>query len=146
MTLNKVEIPQADEQQRLLANMIGFMNSERRPLPRFWYFPRGEKAVVVMTGDDHANNGTAGRFDVYKGNSPPNCNVNDWECVRATSYIYPATPITNTQAAGVCCRWFEIAVHITTNTVTTIRRLARGELTRRSGTVCHPIPRASRRR
>ena len=33
------------------------------PLPRFWYFPRGEKAVVVMTGDDHGNGGTTGQFD-----------------------------------------------------------------------------------
>jgi hypothetical protein len=31
------------------------MNQGRRPLPRFWYFPRGLKAVVVMTGDDHRN-------------------------------------------------------------------------------------------
>ena len=100
--LDKVAIPQADEQQRLLANLILHVNSDRRPLPRFWYFPRGEKAVVVMTGDDHANNGTAGRFDIYKSNSPANCNVANWECVRATSYIYPATPITNAQAAGLC--------------------------------------------
>ena len=34
------------------------MNADRKPLPRFWYFPRGEKAVVVMTGDDHGTNGT----------------------------------------------------------------------------------------
>ena len=52
--LDKIAIPQADEQQRLLANLIGKMNIDRMPLPRFWYFPRGEKAVVVMTGDDHA--------------------------------------------------------------------------------------------
>ena len=68
--LNKVAIPQADEQQRLLANLIGFMNADRKPLPRFWYFPRGLKAVVVMTGDDHANNGTAGRFNIYNGGQP----------------------------------------------------------------------------
>ena len=113
--LNKVAIPQADEQQRLLANMIGYMNSDRRPLPKFWYFPRGEKAVVVMTGDDHANNGTAGRFDVYKSNSPANCSVNDWQCVRGTSYIYPNTPISNAQAAAYVADGFEVAVHITTN-------------------------------
>ena len=46
--LGKVAIPQADEQQRLLANLILKMNADRKPLPRFWYFPRGEKAVVVM--------------------------------------------------------------------------------------------------
>ena len=51
--MNKVAIPQADEQQRLLANMIISMNSDQNLLPRFWYFPHGYEAVVVMTGDDH---------------------------------------------------------------------------------------------
>ena len=46
-------IPIADEQQRLLANTILHINQDRKPLPRFWYFPRDEKAVVVMTGDAH---------------------------------------------------------------------------------------------
>ena len=36
------------------------MNRDRMPLPRFWYFPHSLKAVVVATGDDHANGGTAG--------------------------------------------------------------------------------------
>src|SRR5206468_1021457 len=81
----KIAIPQADEQQRLLANLIGFMNADKKPLPKFWYFPRGIKAVVVMTGDDHANNGTQGRFDIYNANSTPGCAVDNWECVRATS-------------------------------------------------------------
>ena len=49
-----VAIPQADEQQRLLANLITLMEADRMPLPRFWYLPRGEKAVVVMSGDDHS--------------------------------------------------------------------------------------------
>ena len=60
---SKISIPQADEQQRLLANLVLVMNLRKKPLPRFWYFPQGYKAVVVMTGDDHANGGTAGRFD-----------------------------------------------------------------------------------
>ena len=51
---DKVAIPQADEQQRLLANLMTQMNLDRTPLPRFWYLPRGEQAAVVMTGDDHA--------------------------------------------------------------------------------------------
>lgn len=63
--LNKVAIPQADEQQRLLVNLIEHMNIDRKPLPRFWYFPRGESAVVVMTGDDHGHGGTVGRFNSY---------------------------------------------------------------------------------
>ena len=53
LDFSKVPIPQADEQQRLLANLITQMNLDRTPLPRFWYLPRGEKAAVVLTGDDH---------------------------------------------------------------------------------------------
>ena len=53
INLNKVAIPQADEQQRLLANLMIQMNFNKKPLPRFWYFPRNLPAVVVMTGDDH---------------------------------------------------------------------------------------------
>ena len=60
--LDKVAIPQADEQQRLLANLIIQMTFDRKPLPRFWYFPRSLEAVVIMTGDDHAGQ-TAARFD-----------------------------------------------------------------------------------
>ena len=54
-------MPQADEQQRLLANLITEMNLDKAPLPRFWYLPRGEKAAVVLTGDDHARRRHAGR-------------------------------------------------------------------------------------
>ena len=110
--LSRVAIPQADEQQRLLANMILFMNQARRPLPRLWYLPRGLKAAVVMTGDDHASNGTAGRFDIYMINSPSGCNVDNWECVRATSYLFPATPITQTQVSNYVSLGFEIAPHM----------------------------------
>jgi WD40 repeat protein len=112
---NKVAIPQADEQQRLLANLIITMNFVKKPLPRFWYFPNGKKAVVLMTGDDHANNGTAGRFDQFKQQSPAGCNVNNWECIRGTSYIYPNTPISNAQAAAYNTDGFEISLHLNTN-------------------------------
>ena len=52
-----------------------------------------------MTGDDHGSGGTAGRFDARGRASPPGCSVDDWECVRSTSYIYTATPLTDAQAA-----------------------------------------------
>ncbi|MGH8609438.1 MAG: DUF4082 domain-containing protein, partial [Gammaproteobacteria bacterium] len=113
--LNKVAIPQADEQQRLLANLILHMNLDRKPLPRFWYFPRGEKAVVIMTGDDHGNGGTEGRFNQFISSSPAGCSVADWECVRGTSYIYPNTPtLTNAEAAGFNAAGFEVGLHINT--------------------------------
>jgi hypothetical protein len=115
INLDKVAIPQADEQQRLLANLILHMNRTRKPLPRFWYFPRGLKAVVVMTGDDHGNGGTVGRFDKYKASSPAGCSVQNWDCVRGTSYIYSNTPISNTTAAAYNTDGFEIGLHVNTN-------------------------------
>jgi hypothetical protein len=110
--LTKVAIPQADEQQRLLANLILQMTQDRTPLPRFWYFPRGLKAVVIMTGDDHANGGTSGRFDAYLADSPPGCNVDNWECVRGTSYVYPSTPISDPLAASYTAQGFEVSIHV----------------------------------
>jgi hypothetical protein len=105
--LNKVAIPQADEQQRLLANLIIGMNLAKLPLPRFWYFPRDFKAVVVMTGDDHGamygGGATATRFAHYSSLSPTGCSVADWQCVRASSYVLApsvaSNPLTNAQAA-----------------------------------------------
>ena len=41
-----------------------------------------------MTGDDHAQNGTPAFFNRFKTTSAPGCSVADWECVRATSYLY----------------------------------------------------------
>jgi hypothetical protein len=107
----KIAIPQADEQQRLLANLITDMTLDRKPLPRFWYLPRGENAAVVMSGDDHANGGTSGQFDRFMADSPPGCSVADWQCVRSTSYVYTGTPLTDAQAAAYQAAGFEIALH-----------------------------------
>ena len=113
--LNKVAIPQADEQQHLLTNLIEQMNLQKKPLPRFWFLPRDKKAAVVMTGDDHGNGGTTGRFQQYAADSPPGCSVADWQCVRGTSYIYPGTPISDSQIADFQNQGFEIALHALTN-------------------------------
>ncbi|WP_354642559.1 Ig-like domain-containing protein [Kitasatospora camelliae] len=112
--LDKALIPIADEQQRLLANLITLMDSGKKPLPRFWYFPRDVKAVVVMTGDDHGVGGTAGRWDGYIAQSPAGCNVANWECVRGSSYIYTDDPLTPAQAQAYTDQGFEVGVHITT--------------------------------
>jgi hypothetical protein len=114
LDFSKVRIPQADEQQRLLANLVTQMDLDRTPLPRFWYLPRGEKAAVVLSGDDHGTGGTKGQFDHYNAVSPTGCSVADWQCVRSTSYVYSSTPITNAQAASYQARGFEIALHLNT--------------------------------
>ena len=115
--LNKVAIPQADEQQHLLSNIIIKGSADKMPMPRFWFLPKGFKAAVVMTGDDHANGGTAGRFDQYKSLSPSNTAdaVADWTAIRSTSYIYPGTPITNAQVQAYQADGFEIGLHLYTD-------------------------------
>ncbi|MCH4822772.1 Ig-like domain-containing protein, partial [Gramella lutea] len=111
---SKIEIPQADEQQRLLANII--LQNSQKPLPRFWYFPRGLKAAVVMTGDDHARGGTVARFNQYidlsADNSPQA--VAEWRAIRGSSYIYPDTPISDADAKAFEDLGFEIALHLNT--------------------------------
>ncbi len=112
---NKIAIPQADEQQRLLANVILQSNLHRKPLPRFWYLPRDLKAVIVMTGDNHTNNGTNGRFYHYLTLGPNTTqDVLDWNAVRATCFIYPDRPINNEQAVFFEERGFEISLHTNT--------------------------------
>jgi len=123
VNLNKVAIPQADEQQRFLANLILQMNADRKPLPRFWYFPSGLKAVVVMTGDDHGSIFTGAatnqRFNDYLAASSPGCSVADWQCVRGTSYLFPqalsGNTLTDSQAAAYTAQGFEVAVHVDSN-------------------------------
>ena len=117
--LSKVAIPQADEQQRLLANLVLQMESADKPLPRFWYFPSGFKAVLVLTGDDHGSfysgSATSQRFNDDLADSAAGCSVADWTCVRATSYLFPqslaSNPLTNSQAAAYVTQGFEIAMH-----------------------------------
>jgi len=120
VNLNNVAIPQADEQQRLLANLILQMEAARKPLPRFWYFPSGFKAVVVMTGDDHGSyyggGVTTQRFNDFIAASPTGCSVPDWQCVRATSNLFPSliasNTLTNAQAAAYVAQGFEISAHV----------------------------------
>jgi len=120
VALSKVAIPQADEQQRLLANLILQMEAAKKPLPRFWYFPSGFKAVVVMTGDDHGSfysgSATSRRFTDYSAASPAGCSVPDWQCVRATAYLFPqilaSNPLTDSQVAAYTAQGFEVSAHV----------------------------------
>jgi hypothetical protein len=114
--LSRIAIPQADEQQRLLARLIGEVVSEDMPLPQLWFLPRGEKAAVVMTGDDHGSPGsTINRFDKYQAASPPGCSVELWQCIRSTSYIYTQPlNITDDTLAAYKAQGFDIALHLNT--------------------------------
>jgi FlgD Ig-like domain len=117
---SKIQIPQADEQQRLLANIITDTTIDRTPLPRFWYFPRGDKAEVVMTGDDHGSGVTSTVFNKLLERDPGGfaaCTpqeLADWKCVRSTSYVYPSSPIAGPvySPADYQSLGFEVALHL----------------------------------
>lgn len=55
MDLDRLDIPQADEQMRLLSRIITDMLEEHLPLPRLGYFPAGKRGVLIATGDSHQN-------------------------------------------------------------------------------------------
>ena len=113
--LNKVAIPQADEQQHLLTNLIEQMNLDRKPLPRFWFLPRDKKAAVVMTGDDHGNGGTVGRFQQYRPTARRAARSPTGSACEAPPTSIRARPITDSQAAAFQSQGFEIALHSSTN-------------------------------
>ncbi len=104
--LTKVAIPQADEQQRLLANMITTMIAPVMPIPRLWYFPNGAQAQVVMTGDDHNAGGTIGRWNNYTTDG-----LSGGQSIRGTSYVFPSS-FTDSQGALYTSQGFEMGLHI----------------------------------
>ncbi len=112
--LNKVAIPQADEQQRLLANIINEINKETQPLPKFSYLPYNDKAAIVMVCDDHATPNAVTELNYMIAESPLGGSVEDWECVRATSLMYINTPLTDGQVAGYAAQGFDFGVHMNT--------------------------------
>jgi hypothetical protein len=119
--LNRVAVPQADEQQRLLANMI--VQYSITPTPRFWYLPHGAKAAIALTGDDHGGGGTSAVFQTLHSFGPSECSqdapisqalLDSWTCPRATSYVIPdaaSWPITPEQAVSYNAWGFELADH-----------------------------------
>lgn len=116
VNLDKVEIPQADEQQRLLANIILQINQNKKPLPRFWYLPNGKKAVFLHALDDHANVGTATKqtFNRLKERSPKGSSALDWGPFRATSWFYVGIPLTDSEAKSYFDEGFEMGDHVST--------------------------------
>ncbi|MEK7153037.1 MAG: DUF4082 domain-containing protein [Patescibacteria group bacterium] len=115
VNLDKIHIPQADEQQRLLANILTEATKDRKPIPRFWYLPYGQKAAMVMAGDDH-NLGNAGGteriFSNWLNESPTYCVFEKWECIRASGYNYTTSSLTAARALQYHNLGLEVADHV----------------------------------
>ncbi|MEU8136753.1 DUF4082 domain-containing protein [Streptodolium elevatio] len=132
--LNRVEVPQADEQQRLLANVIEKANRDKAPVPRFWYFPGKagsatpdlHPAVLVSTGDHHNTPqlGITDRVSKYNANSDPACTgaltqadwVKNWRCMRGTFYIWDADgEASSATVNGWRTQGYEVGRHVSEN-------------------------------
>lgn len=112
----KIRIPQADEQQRFLANLIIRLEQDKKPIPRFWYLPRNLPAAVVLVGGDPtAGEGTAARFDLLNSLSAPGCSVEKWECLRGTSYLFPTSALPAAKAYSYDAAGFEVGMQLSTN-------------------------------
>ncbi|TAH32216.1 DUF4082 domain-containing protein [Candidatus Saccharibacteria bacterium] len=114
LNLDKAAIPQADEQQRLLGNIITEVQQNNMPIAKWWYLPNGKKAAILMAADDHANGGTTGTFDRLLA-TDNGCNVTNWECNRSTSWMYTNTNVTPAQADSYTAQGFDLGVHVSTN-------------------------------
>jgi hypothetical protein len=114
LDVNKMAIPQADEQQRLLINIMTEVSKDSLPMPRFWYLPDAQKAALVLAGDDHGLNdltGTRQMMNTWLNQSVSGCSVADWQCMRASHYVYVNSALTNNQAVQLAGYGFEIANH-----------------------------------
>ena len=92
------------------------MNLDREPLPRFWYFPRGDKAEVILTADEHGVTGVPGRLDHQKSFSVLwAVQLQTGSASLSTVYLYTNTSnLTDAQAAAYAADGFEIALHVST--------------------------------
>ncbi len=114
LDMDKVHIPQADELQRLLVNLILTMNADRRPLPRFWYLPGGRPVALLMAGDDHNAQGTKRSFNALQAPpySPTGCSVADWTCARSTGLLFHRVALSPAEQSAWAAAGFELGTHM----------------------------------
>lgn len=116
LDLNKIYIPQADEQMRFLTNLLMYQRRDSTPLLRFWYFPKFHKAAFVMAADDHGTkDGTRSFFELLDNVSPGGCDVAKWQCARATSWVYVSSGLRDRDARRYSAIGFEVGSHFTTD-------------------------------
>ncbi len=100
--LDRIALPQADEQQRLLVNVLHVV-AARMPLPRLWYFPANADSLLICTGDSHNNPANAvddvlqrverfgGSMSVYY--TPPPTNTVRRAARRIRAWVEQGTPL-----------------------------------------------------
>ncbi|HEY3082208.1 MAG TPA: DUF4082 domain-containing protein [Chloroflexota bacterium] len=75
----RMRVPQADEEQRFLANLVLSLSSQ--PLPRMWYLPAKNKVLIVSSGDGE---------DLFGSDLAPTMNAAASYGARFTNYLRTA--------------------------------------------------------
>jgi Big-like domain-containing protein/Calx-beta domain-containing protein len=119
---DKVSIPYADVQMRMLGRAISDLMADAMPLARLWYFPNGNHSLLVITSDSHANpqsyfdavvasvesRGARDTFYMFNG-GPSVSSVNTWIARGHEFGMHPAgyqNGVTLTQAFQNNLNWF----------------------------------------
>jgi hypothetical protein len=97
------DLPQADIQLRLFSNLVSVTNSIKRPLPRFWYYPNQNRAMLLMTGDDHG-------LIVSEAQSEIN-DITGFGGLFTYNLWYPFTTVSNAQVTSWLASGYTMAIH-----------------------------------
>lgn len=115
--LENLDIPQADELQRLLVYVLLDVTAAQLPLPRFAYLPADSRGAVVLTGDDHGSANVPRRLDALLATRSPGCRLDDWTCTNASAYVWPSTALTEEQSTSYRAQGFDLGLHVDTRCV-----------------------------
>lgn len=110
VNLDRVPVPQADEQMRLFSRLVRQLVNQ--PLPQLWYFPGSTRTMLVLTGDAHANPveyyqreidslnayGARMTFYIVQAGEPTNVEVQSW---RAQGHEFGIHPYASKPDAGI---------------------------------------------
>jgi hypothetical protein len=99
---DKVSIPSADVQMRMLGRTISDLLADAMPVPRLWYFPGCNKTLMIVTSDSHANpesyfDAVASSVETRHGN--------------VSFYIYNGSDPSPAQAATWRAKGHEVGMH-----------------------------------
>ncbi len=97
------DVPQADIQMRLFSNLVVLTNAVRRPLPKLWYFPNQNRAMLLMTGDDHS-------FPVSDALGEIN-NIASYGGLFSYNLWYPFTTVSNSQVNAWLAAGNSMGIH-----------------------------------
>jgi hypothetical protein len=98
---DKIAIPQADEQMRLLSHIIENFAGRKKPIPRFWYFPEEYNCIFIFTIDGEQST----ESDIA-------CEIADVNSKGATATLYEiGTYISDSTVKKWIAAGNEVAIH-----------------------------------